>query len=235
MLPAYNLSFGLRTVDGSNNHLLPGQERWGASDRPFVELMKPEYRLADGTLFEPDGPGGPAPGMPTSPNYNPSNNPGSMVRDASLRMISNLIVDQTLANPSAILTALQNAGVDDPGMLITASISAAYAPLKPLFKALGQAEREEADAAAGVLGGLYELLAENDIELSGSNILIPNFAPDEDLSPPSEIERIRAVRGDSGLRAGLPAEVMAPLKKRSALAYLVEPLTQTLWRTGREN
>ena len=53
--------------------------------------------------------------------------------------------------------------------------------------------------------------------------------------PPSELEKIRAVRGDTALRAGLPAEVMVPLRKRTAFEYLVEPLTQTLWRAGREH
>jgi HlyD family type I secretion membrane fusion protein len=56
----------------------------------------------------------------------------------------------------------------------------------------------------------------------------------EVVAPPSELAKIRQVRGDSGLKAGLPAEVMVPLRQRSALAYLVEPITQTLWRVGRE-
>ncbi len=54
--------------------------------------------------------------------------------------------------------------------------------------------------------------------------------------PPSEMERIRKVRGPStGLQAGLPVEVLVPLRKRSALDYLVEPLFQTFWRSGREH
>ena len=73
--PAYNLAMGLRTVDGTYNHLLPGQEEWGAADNQFPSLLDPDYRPADGTLFDPDGPG-PAPPMPTALNYNPSNNPG---------------------------------------------------------------------------------------------------------------------------------------------------------------
>jgi hypothetical protein len=97
LVPAYNVSLGLRTVDGSYNHLLPGQEQWGAADRQFPSLLDPQYRPADGTMFDPDGPG-PAPAMPTAPNYNPSNNPNSLVFDSSLRTISNLLVDQTLAN-----------------------------------------------------------------------------------------------------------------------------------------
>ncbi len=40
-VPTYNLAWGLRTVDGSDNHLLPGQEKWGAADREFNELMTP--------------------------------------------------------------------------------------------------------------------------------------------------------------------------------------------------
>ena len=46
----------------------------------FPELLDPAFRPADGTLFDPDGPG-PAPAMPTSPNYNPSNNPNALVFD----------------------------------------------------------------------------------------------------------------------------------------------------------
>jgi HlyD family type I secretion membrane fusion protein len=55
------------------------------------------------------------------------------------------------------------------------------------------------------------------------------------LVPPSEIAKLRQVRADGGLRAGLPVDVMIPLRKRTALSYLIEPLTQTLWMAGREN
>jgi HlyD family type I secretion membrane fusion protein len=57
----------------------------------------------------------------------------------------------------------------------------------------------------------------------------------EVVVPPTELEKIKQVRGDTGLRAGLPAEVLVPLRSRSALTYLLEPLTQTLWRSGREH
>ncbi|MGH6632964.1 MAG: hypothetical protein ACREBX_09200 [Sphingopyxis sp.] len=43
------------------------------------------------------------------------------------------------------------------------------------------------------------------------------------------------MREDGGLRAGLPVDIMIPLRKRTALSYLIEPLTQTLWMAGREN
>jgi biotin carboxyl carrier protein len=58
----------------------------------------------------------------------------------------------------------------------------------------------------------------------------------EVAAPPEELDKIRKIRGGrSGLQAGLPVEVLIPLRKRSALAYLVEPMFQTFWRTGREH
>lgn len=54
--------------------------------------------------------------------------------------------------------------------------------------------------------------------------------------PETELSKIRQIRGKrTGLQAGLPVEVMVPLSKRTALTYLLEPLTQTLWRSGREH
>lgn len=55
------------------------------------------------------------------------------------------------------------------------------------------------------------------------------------LVPPEELGKLRKVRRDGGLRAGLPVDIVIPLRKRTALSYLVEPLTQTLWLAGREN
>ncbi len=97
LIPAYNISAGLRTVDGSFNHLLPGQEHWGAADQEFPTLLDPHYRDAED--FDPDGPGG-LPSQPTS--YTPSDNPDSIVVDSSVRTISMLIVDQTMTNPAAV-------------------------------------------------------------------------------------------------------------------------------------
>ena len=57
---------------------------------------------------------GPSPEFQTASSYAPSNNPNSVVADGSLRTISNLIVDQTLSNPAAIVTALERAGSEDP-------------------------------------------------------------------------------------------------------------------------
>ena len=118
----------------------------------FPTLVDPTYRPADGTMFDPDGPGG-APPMPTSPNYNPSNNPNSLVFDSSLRTISNLLVDQTLGNPAAILTALERAGSANP-MADLPAVTAIYQAFKPAFDAEYQARvvMQNAKAAADALG-----------------------------------------------------------------------------------
>jgi len=54
--------------------------------------------------------------------------------------------------------------------------------------------------------------------------------------PESEMRIIRQVRGaQTGLRSGLPAEIVIPLKKRTALQYILEPLEQRFWRSFREH
>ena len=53
--------------------------------------------------------------------------------------------------------------------------------------------------------------------------------------PREQLAVISEFRARGGLKPGLPAEVLIPLRKRSALSYLTEPLTQTLWRAGREH
>lgn len=53
----------------------------------------------------------------------------------------------------------------------------------------------------------------------------------------AEIERLARVsgRGQIALVPGLPVEVVIPQRKRTALQYLLEPLSQTVWRSFREN
>lgn len=53
----------------------------------------------------------------------------------------------------------------------------------------------------------------------------------------AELERLARARGVKALelRAGLPAEVIIPLRSRTALQYLVEPLEQSIWRSFREH
>ena len=57
----------------------------------------------------------------------------------------------------------------------------------------------------------------------------------EVVVPPAELSKVPSAAGNPRIRTGLPADVMIPLRKRTALAYIIEPLTQTLWLAGREN
>ncbi len=43
-----------------------------------------------------------------------------------------------------------------------------------------------------------------------------------------------AVTGSNSVRPGIPAEVVVPIRQRTALQYLVEPLTQAFWKSFRE-
>lgn len=49
---------------------------------------------------------------------------------------------------------------------------------------------------------------------------------------PSELAKLGA--SAAHIRPGMPVEVVVLLKKRTALQYLIEPLTHSLWRTGSE-
>jgi len=90
------LPYGVRTVNGTWNNIVPGQETYGSADQLFPRLLAPEFRDADDATFDPDGPGPQTAGTPTS--YTQTS---GAVFDAQPRLISNLIVDQTLNNPAA--------------------------------------------------------------------------------------------------------------------------------------
>src|SRR5215813_1159804 len=89
ILPNVEVPWGLRTVDGSDNNLVVGQNEFGAADNVFPRLTDPVYRPAQaGTSYA---------------------QVGGTVIDSTPRTISNLIVDQTANNPAAYAIAF------DPG------------------------------------------------------------------------------------------------------------------------
>lgn len=54
--------------------------------------------------------------------------------------------------------------------------------------------------------------------------------------PADQMRKLKSVRGgDFELRAGAPVAVLVPLKKRTALQYAFEPLTETMWMAFREH
>ena len=135
------LPTGLRTVDGSFNNFLPGREQWGASGEPFLNLVEPKFGEGSGSISF--GPG---------VTINNSNYavPGN-VADAEPRTISNLIVDQTLDNPTAILTALSRNGVEGADLLVVqGEISAAHAALKAAKAQVGETPQEILDLQADI-------------------------------------------------------------------------------------
>jgi HlyD family type I secretion membrane fusion protein len=57
----------------------------------------------------------------------------------------------------------------------------------------------------------------------------------EMIVPPEELNKVRSVLGNGELRPGLPVEAVLTVRKRTALQYLLEPLTGALWRSGHED
>ncbi len=116
------LPFGLRTVDGTWNNLLPGQERFGAADNIMPRLTALNLDPAD-----PIPAGFPGAGSPTTYASN-----SGFVFDAQPRLASNLIVDQTAGNPAAVQAA---AGLAADGVLgvlpVTANGSLSIPNLSP--------------------------------------------------------------------------------------------------------
>jgi len=57
----------------------------------------------------------------------------------------------------------------------------------------------------------------------------------EIVVPEDELKKVRSVLGRGELRPGLPVEAVLTVRKRTALQYLLEPLTGALWRSGHED
>src|SRR4029077_3794117 len=86
------MPLGLRTVDGNFNNLVPGQTHFGAADLLFPRLLTPSFKPAEaGTSYAQTA-------------------PGNVVTDSQPRIISNLIVDQSAANPAAVAANINPCG-----------------------------------------------------------------------------------------------------------------------------
>lgn len=134
------LPWGLRTVDGSLNNLKPGQAHFGAADQLFPRYGPPVFRDAAPVSVDPDGPGGQSVGDPTS--YAQSS---GFVFDPQPRLISNLIVDQTVNNPAAVAAAEKTDGavadVDGNGTFFIPNVApdeGLSAPYNAWFTFFGQ-------------------------------------------------------------------------------------------------
>ncbi len=97
-----HLPWGMRTVDGSYNNLLAGREDFGAADQLFPRLLDPTFQTADDN-----------PRIPGTQITSYAQNSGD-VYDAQPRLISNLIVDQTINNPAAVAAIFADLGATNP-------------------------------------------------------------------------------------------------------------------------
>jgi HlyD family type I secretion membrane fusion protein len=57
----------------------------------------------------------------------------------------------------------------------------------------------------------------------------------EIIVPEAELNHVRSVLGNGELRPGLPVDTVLTVRKRTALQYILEPLTSRLWRSGHED
>ncbi|MGE7470323.1 peroxidase family protein [Bosea sp. NPDC003192] len=145
--------YGLRTVDGSYNNMIPGREEWGAADNPFSQLTDPYWRNEDDDAMPFPGYVGPDADDPTRQNNDYGDHaagggaivPGTVV-DADPRIISNLIVDQTLKNPAAIYAALVHAGLS--GAALNTALQEIVAAKAALDAAIAAAPGQAATIAA---------------------------------------------------------------------------------------
>ena len=167
------LPLGLRTVDGSYNNIVPGREQWGASGEPFPRLTTPNWVDGSGSIsfgngaitvdqndYTPGADGGETPHV--------SIQPGTVV-DASPRIISNLIVDQTLSNPAVIAAALRHAGYSEAEIVegVTA-IRAAHQAHPDALVDLEAANAALADAQAAASEALQAIAeSTNPAEIPG--------------------------------------------------------------------
>jgi Ca2+-binding RTX toxin-like protein len=130
------LPYGLRTVAGTYNNVVPGQELFGSADRAMPTTLPQVWRTAQGATFDPDGPGPLQVGSATS--YTQTS---GLVFDGSVRSISNIIADQTASNPAAAAVGGLAAEVSSDGTIFIPNVApdtGLSAPYNSFFTFFGQ-------------------------------------------------------------------------------------------------
>ncbi|MGH8435773.1 MAG: peroxidase family protein, partial [Pseudomonas sp.] len=148
---------GLRTVNGSLNSLVPGQELYGSADQLMQRLLDPVFNTAESLTSY----------LQTS----------GFVFDSQPRTISNLIVDQSLNNPAAIIAALEATGASNADATASA-IVAAYNALK------AAAAANDTEAASTAQAQLDTLLSTAGLSVENGTVVIPNISADAGLTAP---------------------------------------------------
>jgi len=106
IIPNSSLPWGLRTVDGSYNNLIPGQELFGAADQPFPTSTNRVF--PDAQVLTTDLNGGAAGSAAEGEQSSYDSSFG--VEDSTPRLISHLIVNQSTDNPAATDAAIAEEG-----------------------------------------------------------------------------------------------------------------------------
>ena len=170
LLTEPRLPFGLRTVDGSYNHLLPGQENFGASDQKFPRLTTPLFRDAEPLTFDPTV------RSSGSRSVDELHAGTGAVSDSQPRMITNLIVDQTIANPAAdeASEGCEANDEDTPGLetceiLNVAPDAGLSAPFNSMFTFFGQFFDHGLDLANKGGGTVFVPLKDDDPLVLGTD------------------------------------------------------------------
>ncbi|WP_162560038.1 peroxidase family protein [Methylotetracoccus oryzae] len=143
------LPWGLRTVSGQYNNLVNPLN--GSADQPMPRLLDPYYRDAEGGT-----------------SYTQST--GNVI-DSQPRTISNLVVDQSLNNDSAILAALEANNTNNPQQALAEIVAARDA-----------AAADPADA--DLQSALQAKLDQYGVVVDNGSVVIPNVATDVGQGPP---------------------------------------------------
>jgi Ca2+-binding RTX toxin-like protein len=183
------LPLGLRTVDGSFNHLVPGQEKFGASDQIFPRLTAPSFRPAEaGTSYTQKK---------------------GQVTDSQPRIITNLIVDQTASNPAAVVAAGPTPEVTPSGAFFIPNVApdvGLSAPFNIMFTFFGQFFDHGLDLVnKGGSGTVFVPLQADDPLVAGPDRIFGNA---DDLPPNQRfmlISRATNLPGPDGVVGDDPA------------------------------
>ncbi|KGJ99310.1 peroxidase family protein [Thalassotalea sp. ND16A] len=106
ILPNASIPWGLRTVDGSFNNLIPGNEAFGQADQEFpAEVVRVYPDAQDLTMVL-----APATGEVAGDATTYSSGNGKTVQDSTPRMISHLTTNMSVDNPAALSAAAGNEG-----------------------------------------------------------------------------------------------------------------------------
>lgn len=160
----------------------------------------------------------------------------TLARTAIRAPVTGAIVGLSIFTPGGVVAGgqkLMDIVPENQPMLIQARIAPDDADdlnlgQKTLVKFSGLHERQ----LPNLEGRLQRLSADSLIdERSGQSYFTADV-----IVPKDQLELVRKVRGEAfALRPGMPVQILIPLRRRTALDYLLEPLIGSFWTSFREH